>query len=193
MRPSGVRLEAAERGAAAEAYDMAGEPDAVRSQRGRIKGLRKRRRSADTWASDASEKEGILAQTSADEMRSSRSSRRATSGAATGPSGCPRIPSCTPTSSTIGQSGPGWRAGWRCEGKGGRQARAGRGLGEKGGGYGGGDARVAGGGAAWRAAGRGCMGRCHGCGQAGVGGRCAAERRRSGRARPPLDGASPTC
>ena len=60
-----ARLEAAERGKAAEAYGMAGEPDAARSQRGRIRKARKRRRGADAWASDAAEKEGILAQVSA--------------------------------------------------------------------------------------------------------------------------------
>lgn len=54
--------DAAERGMAAEAHDMAGAPDAVRSQRGKIPVLQKRRRSADAWASDAAEKEGILAQ-----------------------------------------------------------------------------------------------------------------------------------
>lgn len=60
-----ARLEAAERGKAAEAYGMAGAPDAARSQRGRMRKARKRRRSADAWASDAAEKEGILVTTSA--------------------------------------------------------------------------------------------------------------------------------
>ena len=60
-----ARLDAAERDAAAKAYDMAGMARAARVQRGRADKAQRRRRTAAKWAASAAEKAGHLGKTQA--------------------------------------------------------------------------------------------------------------------------------
>lgn len=57
-----AQMEAAERGRAAEAYDLAGMAGAARVQRGRAEKAQRRQRTAAKWASNAAEKAGQLGQ-----------------------------------------------------------------------------------------------------------------------------------